>query len=99
MGYMKRIAQLAVICGLMVLPGCKKSGVRANLQASAYRHELNEAKLIDVSLPVGVTAYDMTRRDDSVEQGSETIAFYETGFSEDMLREFYQVDMERLGWK
>lgn len=96
---MKSIAQLAIVCGLMVLSGCKKTRVRSDLHTAPYRQELNEAKLVDVSVPVGVIAYDMTMQDDSVERGSETIAFYETDFSDTMLREFYQMDMERLGWK
>lgn len=82
---------------LVLMPGCKKSNMRP--QRPAYAQELNEAKLHDVSLPVGVKAYDMTQHDEIEKQGAETIAFYETDFSETMLREFYQMDMERLGWK
>lgn len=82
---------------LILFPGCKKSGMRS--YRPTYAHELDEAKLHDVSLPVGTRAYDMSQHDEAEKQGVETIAFYETDFSETMLREFYQMDMERLGWK
>jgi hypothetical protein len=98
---MKQSGLLVLSALIACLAGCKKK--TSPFQRPAYAQELNEAKLHDVSLPVGVTAYDMTvasEADDmSQEKGSETIAFYETNFSETMLREFYQMDMERLGWR
>lgn len=88
-----------IIClSLIFLPACKKYSSRPELPPHREARILNEAKLVDVSLPVGVIAYDMSQPESS-DQGSETIAFYETDFSEEMLREFYQLDMERLGWK
>lgn len=89
--------QIALISLLCVASGCKRTRP-TKLVSHKEQSRLQEAKLRDVSLPVGVAAYELMPLDTQREAG-ENMVTYETEFSAAMLRDFYSVDMERLGWK
>jgi hypothetical protein len=94
---MKLTLPLFLAALLGVVSGCKRARpYQAPHQKSA--EAIYEARLRDVSLPVGVTAYSLSAQKPN-EQTAEVIAYYDTDFTQQMLREFYQIDMERLGWK
>jgi len=50
--------------------------------------------LVDVSLPVGASAYDISKSS----EGDIALSFV-TDFSEKLLIDFYKLEMERLGWR
>lgn len=59
---------------------------------ASQEHVLDEARLMDVSLPLNVTAYDHSQKKE------QTVVYYKAPYTSVMLRDFYQFDMERLGW-
>jgi hypothetical protein len=99
-----------VVCGaaclLFLVPACRRSGHEVAVARHAQYGTcavLDEKRLTDVSLPVGVQAYEISQAS-SEEHKEKRQAFsfattFETDLALAMLVEFYENDMERLGWK
>lgn len=85
---------------LLICSGCRRSNQSVCSVPSSAAVLLDEKRLTDVSLPVGVQAYDITKKVEQGQQKKYTLATtFETSLAYAMLVEFYQNDMERLGWK
>lgn len=94
---------------LLVLSGCRRSHEACPVAHHAQYGTcvlLDEKRLTDVSLPVGVQAYDISSRasendksNDEVKTKYSLATTFESSLALPMLVEFYQNDMERLGWK
>jgi hypothetical protein len=95
----KKPLQLLVVTVLLLLPACGsiRHHHERGLKGIQQHVLLDEAKLVDVSLPIGVVAYDLSTPKE--EEKQDQVIFYEVDFSLRMLTDFYQLEMERLGWK
>jgi len=88
---------LLLIC---LLTACERRRVVTvltdkNRTSLAERREVppfDETKLVEVSLPIHVVAYDLTK------DPQQTVVSYRANYSITMLHDFYSFDMERLGW-
>lgn len=90
--------QFLAVTVLFLLPGCRKTSEYDKQRPVSSRVSLlDEAKLTDVSLPVGVVAYDVSTA--TALEKHNLVVSYEANFAREMLVEFYQLEMERLGWK
>jgi hypothetical protein len=92
-GKMSWIVLLGII---FTIVGCSKVHKRVAI-SKPHTVLLNEARLTDVSLPVGVSAYDVT--DAQEDHKDQLVVRYQTSFAVPALIDFYQLDMERLGWR
>jgi hypothetical protein len=90
---------------LVLLLCCVGCGKKARLQRATAQLSgepatatseaiIDDIKLVDVSIPIGVSVYETGGAPDGV-----MMAHYESKFSVDMLADFYHLDMERLGWQ
>jgi hypothetical protein len=89
---------LLLIC---LLTACERRRVTTvltdkNRTSLAERREIppfDETKLVEISLPIHVIAYDLTKNP------QQTVVSYRANYSITMLHDFYSFDMERLGWR
>lgn len=84
---------------LLMLSGCRRSNHSVCSVPSGTAVLLDEKRLTDVSLPVGVQAYDITKKVEQAQKKYTLATTFDTSLAYLMLVEFYQNDMERLGWK
>lgn len=82
-----------------MLSGCSAGSKLASRRAQeriATAIPLDEARLSDISIPIGVTLQGVPLQEDV--RGALVVS-YMTGLSHQVVSDFYQQDMERLGWR
>lgn len=100
--YTQAVGLIVLAIGVVSLGGCRKKlqqytveTVVNSKESTSVLRVADDIRLVDVSIPVGVTTYCVTG------SASQTalVARYETNFACEMMVDFYHLDMERLGWQ
>jgi uncharacterized lipoprotein YajG len=95
------LRMLVIGIGLVMLAGCKKSSNTHSMSqkhASPSDNDVSHKDLpfTDVSLPLGVQRLSWQKISNSTEQ---YVIHYVSSCTDAMLQDFYELDMERLGWR
>jgi len=86
-----------VLAGVLFFASCKNVKQRRLFsERGAMRVLVDEARLNDISIPLGVTLEGVPL---SVENNHAAVMTYTSNMSLKILSDFYHADMERLGWR
>ena len=94
MFFCKLVAGTVLLC---FLPACDQG--LDHLQARLRPANFNEARLVDISFPLGVELQELKQKEENKSAPARYSVSFETGETVEALFSFYQSEMERLGWQ